>query len=369
MTNEVCTNDFFRAAKFLTNISGESKWQPLNGNGRMVWKSAKTDGQKQSETDSPKSAKMSEKVQKRSKTSENRWKSVEFFRGAPEGAITLLHFSKCSRLFIQSIKSTLSYLKSCNPVGGTLSSTAWKFLTKNTRKISPMFWAFMLSWVQNIPVKFPPKFPPNFPTKTKKNSPTSFCRGAFVHSRLMVSRLTPAQGEQNLSRTAWHAPGRTCSDWFLWLGCQSGRRNGQRIERDFEQSFWAFSFFICCAERPTEISPQTPPNSSLHSRAAKRGGFKRGVSRSGLVLPFPTILGLFRFVWGLSGDFPDWSFSSFSAYWQHLRGTVPKGSATQSGPVPKKVGNPPAYLLSINMLHAKGVVLYERTCFCLLSTF
>ena len=42
---------------------------------------------------------------------------------------------------------------------------------------------------------------------------------------------------------------------------------------------------------------------------------------------------------GLSGDFPDWSFSSFSAYYQHLRGTVPKGSATQSGPFPKKVGN------------------------------
>ena len=54
-------------------------------------------------------------------------------------------------------------------------------------------------------------------------------------------------------------------------------------------------------------------------------------------------------------DFPDfsgicsgmvWGFSqfvpfSFSAYQAHLRGTVPKGSATQSGPFPKKVGNPP----------------------------
>ena len=71
-----------------------------------------------------------------------------------------------------------------------------------------------------------------------------------------------------------------------------------------------------------------------------------GVSRSGLVLPFLSFFvllglsrGFSRFVRGLSGDFPDWSFSSFSAYYQHLRGTVPKGSATQSGPFPKKVGN------------------------------
>ena len=60
------------------------------------------------------------------------------------------------------------------------------------------------------------------------------------------------------------------------------------------------------------------------SRAAKRGCFKRGVSRSGLVLPFlsffvlfgtfPIFLGFSRFARGWSGDFPDWSFSSFSAY-------------------------------------------------------
>ena len=58
---------------------------------------------------------------------------------------------------------------------------------------------------------------------------------------------------------------------------------------------------------------------------------------------FPIFPGFSRFVRGLSGDFPDWSFSSFSAYYQHLRGTVPKGSATQSGPFPKKVGNPPIW--------------------------
>ena len=58
------------------------------------------------------------------------------------------------------------------------------------------------------------------------------------------------------------------------------------------------------------------------------GGFKQGgVSRSGLVLPFlsffvffvlfgtfPIFLGFPRFAWGWIGDFPDLSFSSFSAY-------------------------------------------------------
>ena len=61
------------------------------------------------------------------------------------------------------------------------------------------------------------------------------------------------------------------------------------------------------------------------ARAAKRGGVSNGgVSRSGLVLPFlsffvlfgtfPIFLGFSRFARGWSGDFPDLSFSSFSAY-------------------------------------------------------
>ena len=44
--------------------------------------------------------------------------------GAPEGATTLLHSSRCSRPFILSVKSTLCDLESCNPVWGTPSSTA-----------------------------------------------------------------------------------------------------------------------------------------------------------------------------------------------------------------------------------------------------
>ena len=39
------------------------------------------------------------------------------------------------------------------------------------------------------------------------------------------------------------------------------------------------------------------------------------------------------------------SFSSFSAHWKHLQGIFSKGSATQSGPLPEKVGNPSDYLL------------------------
>ena len=109
------------------------------------------------------------------------------------------------------------------------------------------------------------------------------------------------------------------------------------------------SFEFSC-EKCSEFFPgifQGPPNGGVSNG---------GVSRSGLVLPFLSFFVLFcpflsffvllglsrgfsRFVRGLSGDFPDWSFSSFSAYYQHLRGTVPKGSATQSGPFPKKVGN------------------------------
>ena len=102
------------------------------------------------------------------------------------------------------------------------------------------------------------------------------------------------------------------------------------------------------------------------SRAAKRGCFKRGgfpiwTCPSFFVLfgTFPIFLGFSWFARGWSGEFPDLSFSSFSAYQEHLRGTVPKGSATQSGPFPKKVGNTrvwkPPGLASLKRSPAKGV--------------
>ena len=49
---------------------------------------------------------------------------IEFFRGRPRGGDNFTSLSKCSRPFIQSVKSTRSYLKSCHPIGGTPSSTA-----------------------------------------------------------------------------------------------------------------------------------------------------------------------------------------------------------------------------------------------------
>ena len=51
---------------------------------------------------------------------------IEFFRGRPRGGDNFTSLSKCSRPFIQSVKSTPSDLKSCNPIGGTPSSTAWE---------------------------------------------------------------------------------------------------------------------------------------------------------------------------------------------------------------------------------------------------
>ena len=54
--------------------------------------------------------------------------------GGPEGATALPHFSKCSKPFVQSVKSTLSYLKSCNPVRGTPSSTARRAKKNKNKK-------------------------------------------------------------------------------------------------------------------------------------------------------------------------------------------------------------------------------------------
>ena len=50
-------------------------------------------------------------------------------QGAPEGVTTLLHFAKCSRPFIQSVESTLSYLRSCRPVRGAPRETPLDTLT------------------------------------------------------------------------------------------------------------------------------------------------------------------------------------------------------------------------------------------------
>ena len=53
-------------------------------------------------------------------------KIIEFFSGHPWRGDNFTSLCNCSRPCLQSVESTLSDLKSCNPVGGTPSSTAWK---------------------------------------------------------------------------------------------------------------------------------------------------------------------------------------------------------------------------------------------------
>ena len=90
-----------------------------------------------------------------------------------------------------------------------------------------------------------------------------------------------------------------------------------------------------------------------NSRAGQRGGFKRGVSRSGLVLPFlsffvlfrtfPSFSGFSRFALGLFGDFPVCPFSLSrpiqSAYEEQSR----KGPWHNLDLSPKKSGKPPVW--------------------------
>ena len=59
---------------------------------------------------------------------------IEVFRGHPRGATTLLHLSKCSRPFLQAVKSTLSYLKSCNPLGAPHQAPLEKYSKNSSGK-------------------------------------------------------------------------------------------------------------------------------------------------------------------------------------------------------------------------------------------
>ena len=62
---------------------------------------------------------------------------------------------------------------------------------------------------------------------------------------------------------AWHSPERNRGDKFLWPGEIRGEELGEELGEILDEIFWAFSCFMCCAERPTEISPKLPPNLSL----------------------------------------------------------------------------------------------------------
>ena len=84
------------------------------------------------------------------------------------------------------------------------------------------------------------------------------------------------------------------------------------------------------------------------SRAARWGGFKWGcfpiwTCRSFFVLfgTFPIFSGFSRFVRGLSLDFPDWSFSSFSAYLAAPMRNSPERVRDPIWTFPEKSGKPP----------------------------
>ena len=202
---------------------------------------------------------------------------------------------------------------------------------KNAPKFSPKFLSLYLvgrKKSRKIPAKFPAKFPS--PKIKKKNSPTSFCRGA----------------------------GSTKG------GAEEHRKERSRVKLQTARRVFRVSWVALL----------------LHSRAAKRGGFKRGgfpiwTCPSFFVLfcpfwDFPDFSGIFPICSGMVRGFPDLSFSSFSAFSEHLRGTVPKGSATQSGPFPKKMGNtrvwkPPRLVSLSSCCFPHPPVVNEFLCFWL----
>ena len=128
---------------------------------------------------------------------------------------------------------------------------------------------------------------------------------------------------------------------------------------NFTTRFWVVAFptslnySVFIAERPflwqeAEHHKDRGNDIVLFSRAARWGGGFPDLDSSVLIVlfrpfwVFPAFFfGIFPILSGSSGNFPDLSFASFSAYKHHLRGTVPKGSASQSGPFPRKCGKRP----------------------------
>ena len=179
------------------------------------------------------------------------------------------------------------------------------------------------------------------------------------HNKKIILTFTTGAGAR--VRTVRHDPNYEIY-WVLLPAPKPPLEMGEVVYLQLELfclqlSFSAYSCF-CLASVLTALfgTPQMTRKShekvtSKNSRAAKRWGFKPGgFPDQGLVLPFLSffvLIGTFlifpgfsRFARGWSGDFPDSSLFSFSAYQEHLRGTVPKGSATQSGPFPEKSGKP-----------------------------
>ena len=99
---------------------------------------------------------------------------IEFLRGRPRGGDKFTSLFKCSRPFIQSVKSTFSHLKSCNPIGGTPSSTAWRPKSKPAGREKPIRVAAIrvVTKFRKIPapIKLKSALPP--PKKKTKIHPT-----------------------------------------------------------------------------------------------------------------------------------------------------------------------------------------------------
>ena len=103
-----------------------------------------------------------------------------------------------------------------NEVGTNDFFRGTNFLTKNAPKFSPNF--LSLCFVgpkksRKIPAKFPAKFPS---PKSKKNSPTSFCRGSHANVRVCAQGFEPASvgddvSPQDTSIMAAHVSAHACT--------------------------------------------------------------------------------------------------------------------------------------------------------------
>ena len=111
-----------------------------------------------------------------------------------------------------------------------------------------------------------------------------------------------------------------------FMGFSEGRRG--REQQFATQTLLVHSIFFAY------VLAQEPLNGAVSNG---------GVSDLDLFFLFCSFLSFVGLSWffGMVRGFSRSSLCSFSACWEHLWGTVPKGSATQSGPFPKKVGNPP----------------------------
>ena len=189
------------------------------------------------------------------------------------------------------------------------------FLRKLLRNFPRNFRAFVL-WVRKNPGKFPPNFPLNFPNFPAKNQ------------KKFTDELLQEHREKTFAFVSgghwWQSWKSSKTSFFL------GKRHDNKI---LKGHILSLTNFIVIAQAPIKsdskvkfwVGPKVTKSNSkkrLKFQGPLNGGVSDGgVSRSGLVLPFLSFFvllglsrGFSRFARGWSGDFPDLSFSSFSAY-------------------------------------------------------